>query len=430
MIYQKFIVQGRNRLQGAITPSGNKNEALPILAACLLTKEAVLLKNIPHIKDIQDLQHLLTQLGVCIKPVDTHTLEVHAKEVTQDQLSLKHASRIRGSFLLAGAMLARLGSVKLPVPGGDRIGIRPLDTHLDALEKLGATITFSEDKIYSMRCTQLTGCDLHLNEASVMATENLLMASVLAEGRTTIYHAACEPHVQGLCHFLNSLGARISGIGTNKLEVIGVNTLHGGEYTIQPDHIEVGSFIGLAAATSSDLLIKEAGVHHLHLILEYFKRLGVKVKVDENALHISAKQGLSVRTGWSNSIPQFSDSVWPAFPADLMSILLVLATQCHGTLLIHERLFESRLYWIDHLIGMGAKIVLCDPHRAVISGPTLLHGSTVVSPDIRAGMALLIAAMCAEGQTTIHNVHQIDRGYEAIDTRLNALGASIERLSD
>ena len=430
MIHQKFIVQGRNRLQGEITPSGNKNEALPILAACLLTQETVLLKNIPHIKDIQDLQHLLSDLGVHLKKIDSHTFEVKAKEIIQDQPSLHHASRIRGSFLLAGPMLARVGSVKLPVPGGDQIGIRPLDTHLDALEKLGATITFSEDRIYSMRCTELTGTNLYLNEASVMATENILMTSVLAKGRTTIYHAACEPHVQGLCHFLNSLGAQISGIGTNKLEVIGVKKLHGGEYTIQPDHIEVGSFIGLAAATSSDLFIKEAGVHDLHLILEYFQRLGVKVKIDENSLHISAKQSLDVKTGWSNSIPQFSDSIWPAFPADLMSILLVLATQCHGTLLIHERLFESRLYWIDHLIGMGAKIVLCDPHRAVISGPTMLHGSVVVSPDIRAGMALLIAAMCAEGQTIIHNVHQIDRGYEAIDTRLNALGASIQRLQD
>ena len=426
---QKFIVQGKNRLQGDITPSGNKNEALPILAACLLTKHTILLKNIPNIKDIEDMQHLIVDLGVSLKKIDSHTLEINAKEIIKENVSVDQAARIRGSFLLAGPMLSRFGAIKLPAPGGDRIGMRPLDTHLDALEALGATITLSEDKVYSMRCSELTGTNLHLNEASVMATENILMAAVLAKGTTTIYHAACEPHVQGLCHFLNSLGAKISGIGSNRLQIVGVEELHGTEYSVQPDHIEVGSFIGLAAATYSDLWIQDAGVQDLTLILEYFRRLGVKVRIDGNSLHVPSQQSLHIKTGWTDSITKFADSIWPAFPADLMSILLVLATQCHGTALIHERLFESRLYWIDHLIGMGAKIVLCDPHRAVISGPNTLHGAVVVSPDIRAGMALLIAAMCAEGETVIHNVHQIDRGYETIDTRLNALGASIQRVN-
>ena len=425
---QKFIVEGGFPLSGSITPSGNKNEALPVLAASLLAHEPVTIHNVPDILDIAIMRNLLVSLGVKIKQIDKHSFRIDSNHLRATILESEQAKLIRGSFLLAGPLLARRKSIDLPAPGGDRIGLRPVHTHLEALEKLGAEITLNENGLYQMRSNGFKGTAIYLDEASVMATENAVMAAVTAEGKTSIYNAACEPHVQGLCHFLVILGASIQGIGSNLLIIEGVQKLRGGEYTIQSDHTEVGSFIGLAAVTGSELRIKNAGVKYLRMTRLMFEKLGVEIKIEGNDLLIPKKQKLTVKKDITGGIPKIDDSPWPGFPADLTSIITVVATQCSGAVLIFEKMFESRLFWVDKLIEMGAQIILCDPHRAVVSGPTQLKGARVSSPDIRAGMALLIAALGAKGTTEIQNIDQIDRGYENIEQRLNDLGAKIQRV--
>lgn len=425
---QKFIVEGGFPLSGSITPSGNKNEALPVLAASLLAHEPVTIRNVPDILDIAIMRNLLVSLGVKIKQLDKHSFRIDSNHLRATILESEQAKLIRGSFLLAGPLLARRKSIDLPAPGGDRIGLRPVHTHLEALEKLGAEITLNENGLYQMRSNGFKGTAIYLDEASVMATENAVMAAVTAEGKTSIYNAACEPHVQGLCHFLVILGASIQGIGSNLLIIEGVQKLRGGEYTIQSDHTEVGSFIGLAAVTGSELRIKNAGVKYLRMTRLMFEKLGVEIKIEGNDLLIPKKQKLTVKKDITGGIPKIDDSPWPGFPADLTSIITVVATQCSGAVLIFEKMFESRLFWVDKLIEMGAQIILCDPHRAVVSGPTQLKGARVSSPDIRAGMALLIAALGAKGTTEIQNIDQIDRGYENIEQRLNDLGAKIQRV--
>ena len=425
---QKFIVEGGFPLSGSITPSGNKNEALPVLAASLLAHEPVTIRNVPDILDIAIMRDLLVSLGVKIKQIDKHSFRIDSNHLRATILESEQAKLIRGSFLLAGPLLARRKSIDLPAPGGDRIGLRPVHTHLEALEKLGAEITLNENGLYQMRSNGFKGTAIYLDEASVMATENAVMAAVTAEGKTSIYNAACEPHVQGLCHFLVILGASIQGIGSNLLIIEGVQKLRGGEYTIQSDHTEVGSFIGLAAVTGSELRIQNAGVKYLRMTRLMFEKLGVEIKIEGNDLLIPKKQKLTVKKDITGGIPKIDDSPWPGFPADLTSIITVVATQCSGAVLIFEKMFESRLFWVDKLIEMGAQIILCDPHRAVVSGPTQLKGARVSSPDIRAGMALLIAALGAKGTTEIQNIDQIDRGYENIEQRLNDLGAKIQRV--
>ncbi|MED5516619.1 MAG: UDP-N-acetylglucosamine 1-carboxyvinyltransferase [SAR324 cluster bacterium] len=425
---QKFIVEGGFPLSGSITPSGNKNEALPVLAASLLAHEPVTIRNVPDILDIAIMRNLLVSLGVKIKQIDKHSFRIDSNHLRATILESEQAKLIRGSFLLAGPLLARRKSIDLPAPGGDRIGLRPVHTHLEALEKLGAEITLNENGLYKMRSNGFIGTAIYLDEASVMATENAVMAAVTAEGKTSIYNAACEPHVQGLCHFLVILGASIQGIGSNLLIIEGVQKLRGGEYTIQSDHTEVGSFIGLAAVTGSELRIQNAGVKYLRMTRLMFEKLGVEIKIEGNDLLIPKKQKLTVKKDITGGIPKIDDSPWPGFPADLTSIITVVATQCSGAVLIFEKMFESRLFWVDKLIEMGAQIILCDPHRAVVSGPTQLKGARVSSPDIRAGMALLIAALGAKGTTEIQNIDQIDRGYENIEQRLNDLGAKIQRV--
>ena len=427
---QKFIVEGGFPLSGSITPSGNKNEALPVLAASLLAHEPVTIRNVPDILDIAIMRDLLVSLGVKIKQIDKHSFRIDSNHLRATILESEQAKLIRGSFLLAGPLLARRKSIDLPAPGGDRIGLRPVHTHLEALEKLGAEITLNENGLYQMRSNGFKGTAIYLDEASVMATENAVMAAVTAEGKTSIYNAACEPHVQGLCHFLVILGASIQGIGSNLLIIEGVQKLRGGEYTIQSDHTEVGSFIGLAAVTGSELRIQNAGVKYLRMTRLMFEKLGVEIKIEGNDLLIPKKQKLTVKKDITGGIPKIDDSPWPGFPADLTSIITVVATQCSGAVLIFEKMFESRLFWVDKLIEMGAQIILCDPHRAVVSGPTQLKGARVSSPDIRAGMALLIAALGAKGTTEIQNIDQIDRGYENIEQRLNDLGAKIQRVID
>ena len=427
---QKFIVEGGIALSGSITPSGNKNEALPVIAATLLAEEPVILHNLPDIIDIAIMRELLVSLGVEVEQIDKHTYRFDSSKLNSTVPDSEQAERIRGSFLLAGPLLARKKSIDLPAPGGDRIGLRPVHTHLFALEKLGASIVLNENSHYQMRTPGLKGTEIYLDEASVMATENTIMASVTAKGKTSIYNAACEPHVQGLCHFLVMLGAKIDGIGSNLLLIEGVSGLAGGDYTIQPDHTEVGSFIGLAVVTGSELRIKNAGIKYLRMTRLMFEKLGVEIRVEGEDLLIPKNQKLTVQKDVPGGIPKIDDAPWPGLPADLTSIMTVVATQCTGAVLIFEKMFESRLFWVDKLIEMGAQIILCDPHRAVVSGPTPLKGARVSSPDIRAGMALLIAALSAEGITEIHNINQIDRGYEKIDERLNALGARIKRVNE
>ncbi len=423
---ERLIIRGGRQLKGEISPTGNKNEALAILAACLLTEETVRLKNVPDIGDVRTMIEIMKDIGVDVKKSGDHEYLIKALCVKKMELNPELCSRIRGSFLFAAPILVRCGKVKLPKPGGDRIGRRRIDTHLLALEALGARISVGDN--YKLEIgTGFHGADIFLDEASVMATENTIMAAVVAKGKTTIVNAASEPHVQGLCKFLNSLGAKISGIGSNILIIEGVKRLNGGEYQISSDHIEAGSFIGLAAATHSELLIKNAPVEHMRAIFMVFEKLGIKLEVDKSDVFIPAQRNIKIATDIGGAIHKIDDAPWPGFPADLISIALVSATQAEGTVLIFEKMFESRLYFVDELINMGAKIVLCDPHRAVIVGPSNLHGCEIVSPDIRAGMALLIAALCAKGKSTIYNIKQIDRGYEKIDKRLRSLGADIVR---
>jgi len=423
----QFIVKGGKKLKGRIVPSGNKNEALPVLAAVLLSDKPITIHNIPAIGDINSMKSILEALGVSISFKGENSYQFDASELITSTPDEGLASAIRGSFLLVPPLLHRFGHARIHSPGGDSIGRRRLDTHVIALQQFG--IKMSQDGDYFVaECDKLTGADILLDEASVMATENAVMAAVLAEGQSTIYNAACEPHVQGLCNMLTMMGAKIDGIGSNFLRIEGVQSFSGGEHTIQADHTEVGSFIGLAAVTRSEITIVNPGIEKLGLILPYFERLGVTVKPVGKDLLIPGDQNMEIQNDIDQSISKIDDAPWPGFPADLTSIMTMVATQCSGTILIFEKMFESRLFWVDGLIRMGAKIILCDPHRAVVVGPSKLKATTLASPDIRAGMALLIAAMCAEGTSEIQNIHQIDRGYARIDERLNAIGADIQRI--
>ncbi|MGD8968019.1 MAG: UDP-N-acetylglucosamine 1-carboxyvinyltransferase [Anaerolineae bacterium] len=423
---EKFLIEGGHPISGTLVPSGNKNAALPLLAACLLTEEPVTLQNMPDIGDVRTMTEILDDIGVDVRQSGPQTWQVHAHDVHTNELNPELFGRIRGSITLAGPMLARTGAVGLPVPGGDVIGRRRVDTHFLALSALGAEI--DSDPSFHLRCDRLRGSDILLDEASVTGTENAIMASVLAEGTTLIRNAACEPHVQDLCHMLCQFGAQIEGIGSNTLTIQGVDRLTGGEFSVGPDYMEIGSYVSLAAVTGGELLIKNAAPEHLRMIGLVFDRLGVHFEVRENDVLVSAEQPLTIIPDLGGAIPTIKDAPWPAFPADLMSIAIVVASQAEGTVLIHEKMFESRLYFVDQLIAMGARIILCDPHRCVVQGPSPLHGEEVSSPDIRAGMALLIAALCAEGQSLIRNIRQIDRGYERIEEKLTSLGARVTRV--
>ncbi len=422
----KFIIEGGQPLRGTVTPSGNKNAALPILAACLLTDEPVTLENVPRIRDVETMLQLLADLGAEVGWTAGNTLRVHAASLRKADLDPNLCRRIRASILLAGPMLARAGHLTLPPPGGDVIGRRRVDTHLLALHNLGAKIAIHTDG-YDMIANGLKGQDVLLDEASVTGTENALMAAATARGTTVIRNAASEPHVQDLARFLNVLGARISGVGSNTLVVGGVEALSGGHFRISADHIEVGSYIGLAALCGDGVRVTDAAPEMLRMIRLVFRRLGVEVEITGSDVYVPPNQALRIVDDAGGAVPKIDDGPWPAFPADLMSIALVLATQAQGTILIHEKMFESRLYFVDKLISMGARIILCDPHRAVVVGPAPLHGAPLESPDIRAGMALLIAALAADGRSVIRNIGQIDRGYEHVDEKLRALGARIER---
>ncbi|MBL8959249.1 MAG: UDP-N-acetylglucosamine 1-carboxyvinyltransferase [Gemmatimonadetes bacterium] len=421
----QYIVEGGHRLSGSIEPAGNKNAALPIIAATLLTEHPVTLTNVPRIKDTEILVELLQSVGAHAS-WDGNTLKVEARDLRTDDLDPELCARIRASILLAGPLLARRGHAVLPPPGGDVIGRRRVDTHFLAFEQLGATVSATDR--YEFRAERLRGADVFLDEPSVTATENALMAAVAAEGTTVLRNAASEPHVQDLARFLVALGAAIEGIGTNTMTIHGQRPLGGATFRVGPDHIEVGSFIGLAAVTRSELRIVRAGVEHLRSVLMGFERLGIHCRIEGDDLVVPAEQSRRIREDLGGHVPKLEDQPWPAFPADLMSIAIVTATQCEGLILMFEKMFESRMFFVDKLVAMGARIVLCDPHRALVAGPCRLRGARVESPDIRAGMAVLLAAMCAEGQSVINNAGQIERGYERIDERLNALGARITRV--
>jgi UDP-N-acetylglucosamine 1-carboxyvinyltransferase len=420
-----FVIEGGVSLSGRVRASGNKNAALPILAGCLLTEEPVLLGNVPRIRDVETMLALLRHLGAEADWVGANEVRVHAAELTTHELDEALCRDIRASILLAGPLLARGGRAVVPPPGGDVIGRRRIDTHIHALDALGAG--FKIGHFYELE-GELTGTTMFLDEASVTGTENAVMAAVLASGETVIANAACEPHVQDVCRFLVSLGARIEGIGTNLLRIEGVRRLAGGTHRICPEHIEVASFICLAAVTDSEITIEDVSVQDLAAILPVFARLGVHVETAESSVHVPTGQKLLVLDDLGGQIPKIEDGVWPAFPSDLTSIAVVLATQARGTVLVFEKMFENRLFFVDKLVGMGARIIICDPHRVVVSGPAKLYGQRMESPDIRAGMAMLIASLCAEGTSMIGNIGQIDRGYERIDERLRALGARIERV--
>jgi UDP-N-acetylglucosamine 1-carboxyvinyltransferase len=423
---QSFVIEGGRPLGGTIRAAGNKNGALPILAACALATEPVQLTNVPRIRDVQTMVELLVDIGADVELTAENDIRVDPTGIHKTELDEELCRRIRASFLLAGPLLARFGRVTVPPPGGDVIGRRRLDPHIHGLAELGAEISI--DGRYEMSTSGLRGKSVFLDEASVMATENVVMAAVLAEGETVIGNAACEPHVQDLCRFLVSLGAQIEGIESNVLRIRGVSQLGGGTWRVAPEHIEVGSFIGLAAATGGDLTIEDVEPRDLVSILPAFERLGVRVEVGETTIRVPPGQELVIQDDLGGQIPKIEDGPWPAFPADLTSIAVVTATQAHGTVLVFEKMFESRLFFVDKLVAMGARIILCDPHRAVVTGPARLYGERLTSPDIRAGMAMLIAALCAEGTSTIGNVGEIDRGYERIDERLRNLGAHIERV--
>jgi UDP-N-acetylglucosamine 1-carboxyvinyltransferase len=392
-----------------------------------LTDEPVTLHNLPAIGDVKTMGQLLADIGASVEKLDRHSWRIQAETIRSSDLHPDLFSRIRGSITLAGPMLARAGRVYMPRPGGDVIGRRRVDTHFLALSALGAEV--ETDGAFRLESDRLQGSDILLDEASVTGTENAIMAAVLAEGTTIIRHAACEPHVQDLCKMLNAFGAQIEGVGSNTLTIHGVDRLSGGEFTVGADYMEVGSYIALAAVTGGELLIRHAAPEHLRMVKLVFERLGVTFEVRGGDVFVPAEQEMTILPDIGGAIPTIKDAPWPAFPADLMSIAIVLASQAHGTVLIHEKMFESRLYFVDQLIAMGARIILCDPHRCVVQGPSPLHGDEVSSPDIRAGMALLIAALCAEGESVIHNIRQIDRGYEHVERKLSALGAEIKRIA-
>jgi UDP-N-acetylglucosamine 1-carboxyvinyltransferase len=427
----QYVVEGGRTLHGTIRPSGNKNAALPIVAAALISESTVYLENVPHIRDIETLIELVRSVGASIEWTAPNSLRISAPHVTAKDLDPALCAKIRASILLAAPILARCGEITLPPPGGDVIGRRRLDTHFLALEQLGAKVDV-ENGLLRLTVKEFRGADVFLDEPSVTATENALVAACAASGKTVLRNAASEPHVQDLAVFLQALGAQIDGVGTNCITIHGGKPLGKSEvtHTIGPDHIEVGSFIGLAAVTHSELRIRDAGIEHLRSTRMGFERLGIVCETEGDDLIVPAKQSLKIQADLGNHVPKLEDQPWPAFPADTMSIAIVTATQCEGMILMHEKMFESRLFFVDKLIAMGARIVLCDPHRALVSGPSKLRGAVLDSPDIRAGMALLIAALCAEGRSIINNVGQIERGYERIDHRLRELGASVERVAD
>ncbi|PKN97411.1 MAG: UDP-N-acetylglucosamine 1-carboxyvinyltransferase [Chloroflexi bacterium HGW-Chloroflexi-4] len=422
---EKFVIEGGTPLKGEVTPAGNKNAALPLLAACLLTEEPVIMHNVPDIQDVQTMRKLIMSLGVEVDDLGSDTWRIHAKEVRPTDLDPDLCRKIRASILLAGPMVARSGDLQLPPPGGDVIGRRRVDTHLLALEKLGTQITY--DRSFKFKANGLVGSDILLDEASVTATENAIMACVRAKGCSVIRNAASEPHVQELCQFLNQLGAKIKHIGSNTLKIDGVDALHGGEFTIGPDYLEVVSFIGAAAVTNGNITIRNAGNKYLGMIKLVFGRLGVTWQENGDDIIVPSNQKLEIEPDLGGAIPNIGVMPWPSFPTDLMSIAIVVATQSKGTVLFHDWMYPSRMFFTDKLVGMGAQIVLCDPHRCMVQGPTRLSGEKMESPDIRAGMALVIASLSANGKSIIRNVNQIDRGYEQVEKKLQQLGAKIER---
>jgi UDP-N-acetylglucosamine 1-carboxyvinyltransferase len=423
-----YRVIGGVPLSGEITPQGNKNEALPLLAAACLTDQPVTLENLPGIEDVTAMIEILRSLGVAVDSRAGHSaVTVRTQNEPKSDLPPALCAKLRGSVTLAGPLLARTGRVTLPKPGGDRIGRRRLDTHVMALQALGAEVKIRSDGI-ELSVKQLKGADILLDEASVTATENAICAASLASGETILRNAACEPHVQGLCHMLSKMGARIDGIGSNVLRIQGVDRLGGVQHRIGPDYLEVGSFISLAAVTGGQLLVKDVRHEDLRMIRQVYERLGIRTIAQGNDLLIPSGQSLEIANDLGEAVPTIDDAPWPAFPADMTSVALITATQCKGTVLMHEKMYESRLFFVDSLIAMGARIILCDPHRAVVIGPAKLHGARLSSPDIRAGITMLIAALCAEGESIIQNISQIDRGFERIDQRLRQLGARIERV--
>jgi len=432
-----FKVQGGNKLSGEIIPQGAKNEALQILCAVLLTSEEVIIKNIPNIRDVNILINLLEDLEVKVNKINPNTYSFQADEVNIDYLTSddykKKSSSIRGSIMMIGPLLARFGKGFIPRPGGDKIGRRRLDTHFNGFKKLGANFDYdSKEEFYRVSSSGLKGAYMLLEEASVTGTANIIMTAVLASGKTTIYNAACEPYLQQLCKMLNSMGAKISGVGSNLINIEGVKRLTGCTHKILPDMIEIGSFIGLAAITKSEITIKNVSYENLGIIPSVFKKLGIKIERQGDDIYVPSQENYTVENFIDGSILTISDAPWPGFTPDLLSIILVVASQANGSVLIHQKMFESRLFFVDKLIDMGAQIILCDPHRATVIGlnqNSKFKATTMVSPDIRAGVSLLIAALAADGESTIHNVEQIDRGYQDIDSRLNALGAKITRVN-
>ena len=421
----EFVIEGGYALRGEVTPSGNKNAALPLLAACLLTEEPVVLYNVPQIRDVLAMRKLIESLGAQVEELDRNTWRITTRELVASHLDPDLCRRIRASILIAGPVLARSHGLRLPPPGGDVIGRRRLDTHILALRALGAKITY--DRVFDIEADELHGADILLDEASVTATENAVMAAVLAKGETHIRNAASEPHVQEVCRFLNVLGAKIEGIGSNTLHISGVSRLTGGEFAIGPDLLEVVSYIGAAVVTRGEIKIRNAGVEHLEMVRQVFHRLGVHWQVDGNDLIVPSDQELVIASDLDGAVPEIKTNVWPAFPTDLTSIAITVATQAVGSVLFHDWMFSGRMYFTDKLVGMGARIILCDPYRVLIQGRTQLYSEKLESPDIRAGMALVLAALAAKGTSKIRNITQIERGYERVDEKLRSLGAKITR---
>ncbi|MEJ2550964.1 MAG: UDP-N-acetylglucosamine 1-carboxyvinyltransferase [Anaerolineales bacterium] len=425
-----FLIEGRHPLQGEVTPSGNKNAALPLLTACLLTDEAVTLHNVPSIGDVSTMRLLLESLGLKIELLGPNSWRLQAQQVRLADLDPDLCRSIRASILLAGPMLARTRSIDMPPPGGDVIGRRRVDTHLLALQALGAEVEYQDREIKLSTPGRLQGTEVLLDEASVTATENTIMAAVTAAGNTVVRNAASEPHVQDLCNFLNTLGAKIENIGSNTLLIHGVDRLHGGEFTIGPDYLEVASFIGAAIVTGGEVTIRKAAPQHLSMARLVLGRLGVHWDVVGEDIFVPAEQDLTIEQDVGGKIPQINVMPWPAFPTDLMSVAIVIASQSNGTVLFHDWMFETRMFFTDKLVSMGARIILCDPHRCIVQGPSPLVGETLESPDIRAGLALTLAALAAKGTSHIRNISQIERGYERIDDKLRSLGGHIHRLED
>lgn len=425
---EKFLIEGGIPLKGEVTPSGNKNAALPMLAATLLSEEPIILHNVPQIRDVKDMRKLLESMGADVVDLSETSWQITAAKLEPRALDVELSRRIRASILLAGPLTARCGELRLPPPGGDVIGRRRLDTHILALEALGAKVEY--DRVFEFRANGLHGADILLDEASVTATENAIMAAVLAKGKTVIRNAASEPHIQELCHFLNILGAKIDEIGSNTLHIKGVPRLHGGEFTIGSDYLEVISFVGAAVVTKGSIRIRNAGVKYLDMVQIVMERLGVHWEVDGDDLLVSSEQSLKIIPDHGGAIPEIKTNVWPAFPTDLISIVITIATQSEGTVMFHDWMYSGRMYFTDKLVGMGAKIILCDPYRCIVQGPSQLFGEKVDSPDIRAGMALLLAALAASGKSTIRNISQIDRGYADVEAKFKALGAKIERIKE